>query len=142
MTHLSGHVGHGAHAAKIEGQNWWGLGLIGYWRHGKVVAMGNEASRYYMVTKSRGYGPLALPFVFREQATYNAEGTRESYMMNASILWGHMAMAHHMGSRLSGGQWMGHTGVGVFHHMVNVGVGHGGGSVSFFSAPNPFGFGQ
>jgi len=134
--HFTGH-----HMATLERTNWWPLGLVAYWKRGSVQAMHTTSGEWnYMVSKSTGLGPLAALFVRGEMAAFDSKGKRLSYMSHDGVGFGHLLMAHSMGSRLEGGDWMEHQTYSIFHHLLNIGTGHGRPSVWLFSAPNPAGF--
>lgn len=126
----------------LERTNWWPLGLLAYWRQGSVEAMGAAAGhRFYTVTRSRGYGPLSVFYVSGRTATFGESGELLHGMATGSVLWGHLAMLHSMDPGHAGGGH-GHKSLGLLHHLINVGWGHGSTSVSLFSAPNPVAFGR
>jgi hypothetical protein len=141
---MSGGGEHGGHMTMtLEGTDWWPLGLLAYWRKGAVQAMHSpDGGPYYMVSQVDGYGPLALLWVSKKQAVYGPNGKRLSYMGMGSAGWGHVAMTHAMGTTLDGGPWMEHDSIAIFHHMLNIGQGHGKTSVSIGSSPNPMGIRQ
>jgi hypothetical protein len=123
----------------LERTNRWPLGLLGYWQQGSVEAMqmgGGHDS--YTVTTSRGYGPLSVFWVSSRTAMFSGDGELLHGMGTGSIFWGMLAMLHSMDAG------RGHTqkSVGLLHHLVNVEWDYAGTSVSFFSAPNPAGFGR
>jgi hypothetical protein len=128
----------------LERTNWWPLGLLAYWRKGDVRAMTMPGGkRRYMVSASEGFGPLSVFYVTERSASYDAQGRRVAGSRGTSLLWGHLAMSHHME------RWdeqVGHWGrmhsVHFAHHLINWGAGHGGSWFSLFSAPNPVGVGQ
>lgn len=125
----------------IEKTNWWLPSLVAYWNKGSVRAMaGPGGDRTYMVSKTQGYGPLAVLWVSKEDAVYAADGNLSSVMEMDSVFWGHLAMIHNMRWRLPDGSWHNHSTSHLLHHILSVENGHGGGSVSLFSAPNPLGF--
>lgn len=124
----------------IEKTNWWLPSLVAYWNKGSVRVMtGANGDHTYMVSKTLGYGPLAVIWVSKEDAVYAADGSLASVMEMDSVLWGHLAMIHNMRSRLPDGSWHNHSTSHLVHHILSIESGHGGGSVSLFSAPNPIG---
>jgi hypothetical protein len=131
------------HATIIEKTDWWPLGLVAYWKRGTVRAMhaGPEGCEY-VVSECKGYGPLSILYASKTQTVYDASGKRKDQMAASSIMWGHLAMFHTMGSQGSSGHWMEHKSSHLFHHLFNYGEDHGGRFFSFFSAPNPIGAGQ
>ena len=137
------HSQHGDHSMMtLERTNWWALGLAAYWHRGTVRAMHGAGGVHYMVSQTRGIGPLALGWVSKEQALYTGEGKRLQYMNMGSMAWGHVAMIHTMGGAMGEGGWMEHKSYHLLHHLLNLGEAHGGMSVNLGSSPNPMGFGE
>ena len=138
---VSSHGEHG-HMMTLERMNRWPLGLIAYWKSGTVRAMHSPGGTSYMVSKSRGIGPLAVLYASKEEAVYNEKGKRQSYMKMGSLVYGHLAMNHVMGARMDDGQWMQHWSSGIAHHLINIGEGHDGRYYSLLSDPNPISVGE
>ena len=135
----SEHSGH--MMMSLESSDGRALGLLAYWDKGSVTAMHSSTGGvHYMVSRTLGIGPLALLYASEAHAVYGEDGKRQSYMDMDSVVWGHVAMFHTMGSKLDDGQWMEHGSSHVAHHLLNFGEGHEGGSFSFGSAPNAMGF--
>jgi len=127
----------------LEHTNWWPLGLLAYWKQGTVYAMrGADGRPRYMVSQSTGYGPLSLVYVSGQDAMYDAGGKRINAMGMDSVLWGHLAMFHQMGSRDATGKWLQHKSSHLVHHLINVSTMHGQTRWSLLSAPNPVGAGR
>ena len=135
-------AGEGRHAV-LEHTNWWPLGLLAYWRQGTVKVMPGPAGEpVYMVSQSDGYGPLSVFYVSGKDAMFAADGTRLNSMGMDSVLFGHLAMFHDMGSRSPDGQWSQHSSSHWLHHMINLAKMHGETTWSLFSAPGPVGSGR
>jgi hypothetical protein len=131
------------HTFILENTNLWPLGLAAYWKQGTVRAVHVGADQYeYVVSSSRGYGPLSIVYVSKTQTAFDGNGRRKSQMAGSSILWGHLAMFHAMGSQTSHGHWMKHKTAHYLHHLLNFGSDHGGAYFSLASSPNPIGVGQ
>jgi len=129
------------HMATLEETNWWPLGLLLFWHRGSVQSMPGEKGRtVYMVSQTRGFGPLSVLYVSREDATFDADGRLLADMSMGSVLWGHLAMFHGMRFRLDGDTWMTHSTSHWLHHAISVLDMNGVAGVSLFSAPNPVGF--
>jgi hypothetical protein len=124
----------------LENTNWLIPGFLAYWDKGSVRVMtGPKGERTYMVSRTLGYGPLSVIWVSKEDAVYAGDGSLASVMKMSSAFWGHLAMIHNMRSRLPDGSWHNHSTSHLLHHILSIESGHGGGSVSLFSAPNPLG---
>jgi hypothetical protein len=131
------------HMAVLEHTNWWPLGIFLYWRQGTVQVMGGaDGQPVYMVSASAGYGPLSVFYVSGTDAMFDADGKRLSAMGMASILWGHLAMFHDMGSLSPDGKWSQHSSSAWLHHLINLSTMHGETSWSIFSSPGPVGAGR
>ena len=131
------------HVVVLERSNWWPLGLVAYWHRGSVRAMRMlHGDTVYMVSRSRGYGPLSVAYVSKEDASFGTDGKRLNGMTTSSVLWGHLAMFHVMGSQADHGGWQRHESAHLLHHIINWTKAHGKVSFSLFSAPNPVGFGD
>lgn len=136
-------AGQSGHVITLESTNWWPLGVPAYWRRGSVRAMETaDGESRYVVSSSRGYGPLSAFYVDERTATYRADGRRVGAHSGFSLLWGHLAMTHTMESRGPDGRWGRTEAVHLIHHFVNWGSRHGRSWFSLFSAPNPVGLGQ
>lgn len=136
-------TGHAQEMVVLEHSNWWPLGIFAYWQQGTVQAMhGPDGKPLYMVSQSTGYGPLSVFWVDGTDAMFAADGTRLNTMGMDSILWGHLAMFHDMGSRSPQGEWSQHNSSHWLHHLINFSTMHGETSWSIFSAPNPVGAGR
>lgn len=134
---------HTDHLLTLERTNWWPLGIVAFWRRGTVQAMRSANSPHtYLVSRTRGLGPLSVLYVSKEQAVYREDGKRLNYMANHSLGWGHLAMFHMVGWSVSDKEWMEHRSAHLIHHLLNIATGHGGYSVSILSAPNPLGTGE
>lgn len=135
-------AGQKGHMQVLERSNWWPLGLLAFWHQGTVRAMQtHEGATHYMVSQSRGYGPLSMFFVLRKEAVFRDDGRRLNGARASSVLWGHAAMFHTMESRREDGSWQRHGSAHLVHHLVNWARAHGRLSVSLLSAPNPIEFG-
>jgi hypothetical protein len=134
-------AGQSGHMMVLEHTDWWPLGILAYWKKGKVEGMHSDSGVNYMVSKSLGYGPLAILFNSKEQAAYSSTGVRQTYMKMDGFH--HFAMFHTMGSKLDDGSWMEHQSAGYMMHLINTETdSHGGTSVSLLSNPNPITFGK
>ncbi len=124
------------HTVLLEESNGWPLGILAYWRRGTVHAMSHGGDTRYIVTRSRGYGPLSMFYVAEDQAVFDADGRRLNGSSMSSVLFGHIAMFHKMdnGERE-------HRSAHLVHHLLNWSKGHGRTRISLFSAPNPVEFG-
>jgi hypothetical protein len=135
--------GANCHMATLEKTNWWPLGLIAFWHRGSVETMpGQNGQIYYMASRTRGYGPLSIIYVSKENATYDAKGELLTNMSMNSIAWGHLAMVHEMRSRLDSETWMNHWTAHLLHHIFSISDMNGMIGFSLFSAPNPIGYGD
>jgi hypothetical protein len=136
-------AGQAGHAIVLERTNWWPLGLLAYWKRGEVKTMTHaEGNTLYVVSESRGYGPLSIGYVSGRTAVYGSDGRRMHGMGIASVFWGHLAMLHSMDFELGQGRWHTHKSAGFLHHMVNVVEAHGKRTMSLFSNPNAATFGD
>lgn len=136
-------AGQTGHMLVLEHSNWWPLGLLAFWHRGAVQALpAPQGGTYYMVSQSRGYGPLSVLYVSQQDATFRDDGSRFSTMDTSSILWGHLVMTHEMESEDKGGHWESHEMTSLIHHFINWGQMEHEFFFSLFSAPNPVGFGN
>jgi hypothetical protein len=135
--------GANCHMATLEKTNWWPLGLIAFWNRGSVETMpGQDGQIYYMASQTRGYGPLSIVYVSKEDATYDAKGKLLTDMSMSSVAWGHLAMFHDVRSRLDSETWMSHWTAHLLHHIISISQMNDMVGVSLFSAPNPIGYGD
>ncbi|MCL5270316.1 MAG: hypothetical protein M1457_07160 [bacterium] len=129
--------------ATLEATNWWPLSLVAYWRRGSVMTMpGNDGQLYYMVSQTRGYGPLSLIYLSQEDAAFDTQGKRLTHMTGRAVMMGCLAMSHEMESRLDPDTWMTHKTLHLIHHLINISDMDGMTNVSLFTAPNPIGYGH
>ncbi|MHC4479981.1 MAG: hypothetical protein ACYS1C_03305, partial [Planctomycetota bacterium] len=135
-------AGQEGHVLVLESTNLWPLGLVGYWRRGSVRAMEMPGGVEYLVSESRGYGPLSVLYVSGDEAAFSADGVRLRGSASASLLWGHLAMFHSMDSGGAGSARHRHDSAHLLHHFLNWSTEHAGTSFWLFSAPNPVGAGQ
>lgn len=139
----AGVSGANCHMATLEKTNWWLPALIAYWHRGSVEIMpGQDGQVYYMVSQTRGFGPLSVLYVAKQDATFDAKGRLLTDMSMSSVLWGHLAMLHEVRSRLDDTTWMTHNTSHWLHHLISVSDMNGMMGVSLFSAPNPLGVGD
>lgn len=131
------------HMVTLEKTDWRIPGLLAYWKKGKVEAMHGAGGEWsYMVSKTQGWGPLALIYVSEKQAMYSPSGQLEGTMGVESSVWGHLSMRHSMRWKSRDSSWQEHWTLHLIHHLVSISDTHGRKSVSFFSAPNPLSFGE
>jgi hypothetical protein len=132
----------GHHGAVIEYENGWPLGLLAFWKKGEVRVMhGRDGEPQYIVSRSRGYGPLSMFWVAGDQSVYDAEGKRLHSMGVGSAIFGHIYMTHTMENPAPDGTWHTSKSHNVIHHMFNWVKEHGRSEFYLFSVPNPVGSG-
>jgi hypothetical protein len=142
-TQQAAGAGRSQHMTVLEHTNWWPLGILAYWRQGTVQVMPGPGGRpVYMVSESTGYGPLSVFYVSGTDAMFSADGKRLNVMGMDSVLWGHVAMFHDMGSLSPEGEWSQHASSHWLHHLINLSKMHGKTSWSLFSAPGAVGAGR
>lgn len=125
--------------AQLEYTNWWPLGLIVYWRQGSVMRMGSSDGPFYVVSRSRGVGPLGVLHVAQTHATFDGKGQRLSGMTVHNVLLGHLAMIHQNDALLANGRRQEMTAMHLVHHLINVHAMDGHTEISLFTGPNPAG---
>jgi len=137
-AHAAAHGGH-MHHAVLEHSNWWPLGLLIYHRDATVMRMESPDGPVYHIMYGEGYGPLSLIYAVSTHATYNAKGTRLSWMRMSNILLAHIAMGHESVTTLPNGEEETCSTLHLLMHLFSIDKMNGHTYVSILSLPNPIG---
>jgi hypothetical protein len=127
----------------LESTNRWPLGLAAYWRKGVVEAVMTSGDEHvFVVSESRGYGPLSALYVRRHSAVFDREGRRILAVQSKAVLWGQLVRTEVLETLSPGGDWLMEGSVHALLNLMNWrATGRVPAAFWLFSAPSPIGWG-